>query len=204
MNKKFAAKPQTFATKYLARIQKDYPNLDMSTVDWQKLLTKARIRLRQFELAKDYSPEDVVLEAVHRLNAGMEKGQPIHNLQGWLRTATVYVVSELNRKHKDKNTSFRDPADFETSSTLLKAMAGVSAENSTDEDGAYQHLHLAFSKLPAEKQELLKLRFFEDMRWQDICEYYAAQGKRIQYATIRKQGERALQELRQIILQMVQ
>ncbi|RUT03872.1 hypothetical protein DSM106972_047860 [Dulcicalothrix desertica PCC 7102] len=204
MNKKLAAKPQTFATKYLARIQKDYPQLELSTVDWEKLLTNARIRLWQLELSKDYTDEDVVLEAVHRLNANIEKGKPIHNLQGWLRKTTVFVVSELSRKSKDKNTSFRDPADFETSTTLLKAMAGACAESSTDEDDRHLQLHKALSKLAIEKQQLLKLRFFKDMSWQQISDYYAAQGKTVQSTTLRKRGERALEELRQLVLQMVQ
>jgi RNA polymerase sigma factor (sigma-70 family) len=203
MNKKLAAKPQTFITKYLARIQKDYPQLELSTVNWESLQKHIYIRLCQFELTKDYTTEDIVFETIHRLDASIKKGKPIHQLQGWLKTTALYVVSELSRKNKDKNTSFCDPGDFETSPTLLKSIAGASAESLTDEDEKYQQLHLALSKLAADKQELLKFRFFMDMPWQKISEYYASQDKHIQATALRKRGARLLEELRELVPQAV-
>ncbi len=59
------------------------------------------------------------------------------------------------------------------------------------------------SKLPEDKQELLELRIVQELSWNEVVSYYAAQGKDVKVATLRKRGERALEELRQAVLEMV-
>jgi DNA-directed RNA polymerase specialized sigma24 family protein len=151
------------------------------------------IRLYQFPLLRSYTVQDVVNECVKRYCEARAKGKQIPNADGWLRRTALNFIHELSREEKKADVC--DPVTFD-----FLVVGGRDDEV----DSAYQSLYSAISVLSSEKRELLELRFFQKLSWEEIALWYRDRGIHIQPSTLRKRGERALEALRVIYLKMAQ
>jgi RNA polymerase sigma factor (sigma-70 family) len=185
----------------MALLQKSYPQL-VQNVDWNAFYNCVKARLRQFNLASNYSPEYIIMQTIWRWDMHIKKGKQVACIDGWMKLTALRVIQELQRQ--DNKVTY-DPSTLETDPHLLKAMMEVIESNTKDEDNeTRQQVRTAMSQLSEDKRELLELRFFQNLSWDEVASYYAANGSDIKVSTLRKRGERALDELRKIILGIVQ
>lgn len=213
MTEKVIVKTQSFTFKSMALLQKAYPEL-VSAVDWNGLYKYVQCRLWQFKMISNYSPDNIIIETIWRWDRKTKKGESIPNIEAWMKSTAFNCIRELNRQDKSATASKRvnlcDPSTFETNPFLLKAVTAASVDNIKHIDNEdidndkWRRTREAMSKLPKDKRELLELRIIQNLSWDEVSSHYATEGKNIKVATLRKRGERALEELRQAVLYMVQ
>lgn len=207
MKKKLMVKTEAFTFKYMTLLQRTYPEL-ATTVDWNGVYKNVQARLRQFNMTNNYSPDDIIIETISRWDRKTKKGEQVPNLEAWMKLTAFNCIRELYRQDNRVTASMRvnlhDPSTFETNPSLLQAVIAAS-ETSTEDEGEdrWQQVREVMSKLPEDKRELLELRIIEELSWNEVASRYTAQGKDIKVATLRKRGERALEELREALLEMV-
>lgn len=151
------------------------------------------IRLYQFPSLCGYTAQDVVNECVKRYCEARTKGKQIPNADGWLRRTALNFIHELSREEKKADAC--DPVIFD--SLVIESRDG-------EVESDYQSLYTAIKVLPKDSQEILELRFFQKLSWEEIALRYLDRGKQIKPSALRKRGERALAALRVIYLKMVQ
>ncbi|MEJ6488057.1 sigma-70 family RNA polymerase sigma factor [Nostoc punctiforme UO1] len=207
MKKKLMVKTEAFTFKYMTLLKRTYPEL-ATTVDWNGLYKNVLARLRQFNMTNNYSPDEIIIETISRWNKKTKKGEQVPNVEAWMKLTALNCIRELYRQDNRVTTSMRvnlhDPSTFETNPSLLQAVIAAS-ETTTEEEGEdrWQQVREVMSKLPEDKRELLELRIIEELSWNEVASHYAAQGKNVKVATLRKRGERALEGLREALLEMV-
>ena len=188
---------ENYASINMTLIQKSYPQL-AKTVDWKAFYNCVKARLRQFNLASNYSPEYIITQTIWRWDMHIKKGKQVPIIDGWMKLTAYHIILELKRQ--DNKVTY-DPSTLESDPNLLKAMMEVAENNTEDEDNeARQQLRVAMSKLSSDKREILELRFFQNLSWDEIAGYYTAKGNKVKVSTLRKRGNRALDKLRKIIL----
>jgi RNA polymerase sigma factor (sigma-70 family) len=178
-----------------SRIQKQGLELTKLIGDLEGFEKFISIRLYQFRLTGTHSPQDVVNECMRRYYEARAKEKPIPNTAGWLRKTALNYIHELSREERKADT--HDPATFE-----FLLIANRNHEVNED-DPDYKCLHRALDALPQAQQELLKLRFFQNLSWEEISFRYSERGEQIQVPTLRKRGERALRAVRSAYLRLV-
>lgn len=207
MKKKLMVKTEAFTFKYMTLLKRTYPEL-ATTVDWNGLYKHVQARLRQFNMINNYSPDDIIIDTISRWNKKTKKGEQVPNVEAWMKLTALNCIRELYRQDHRVTVSMRvnlhDPSTFETNPSLLQAVIAASETNIEDEgEDRWQQVREVMSKLPEDKRELLELRVVEELSWNEVGSRYAAQGKNVKVATLRKRGERALEELREALLEMV-
>jgi len=145
--------------------------------------------LRQFRLSGTYEAKDVIAEAytrgVKHINAGTRIDIPL----AWLRGSCLHVISELKRKQLKSDKPKFDHADCITEDVVLCDMI-------LQED--LWALQLALKKLSKEERQLLCVRIFKGLSWQEIGESISRPNALpLSPGTARQRGSRALQKLRQ-------
>ncbi|TBR56655.1 hypothetical protein B4U84_28870 [Westiellopsis prolifica IICB1] len=207
MKKKLMVKTQAFTFKYMALLQRTYPELAVA-VNWNGLYKNVQARLRQFNMTNNYSPDVIIIETISRWDRNTKKGKQVPNVEAWMKLTALNCIRELHRQDHSATASWKvnlcDPSTFETNPSLLKAVIAKSESSIEDEgEDRWQQVREAMSKLPEDKRELLELRIVQELSWNEVAGYYASQGKDVKVATLRKRGERALEELREALLEMV-
>lgn len=183
------------ATDVRPTLQKRCPELAELLNDLDGFHKFVLARLRSFNLHNCYSPIEVANECIVRLHKALEKGQSIPNCNLWMRRTAIYVVYELSRA-----TQKSSPYE---SSTLEGLMSPVWHE--TEEVDEQHHLiQRALQTLSSNQQELLELRFLQNLSWDDVAAFYSARGEKVLVATLRKRGQRAQGALRKAFLELVQ
>jgi RNA polymerase sigma factor (sigma-70 family) len=175
------------------RLEENYPQLNavLSDMEGFKKFVMARLK---FQLDGRYSPDDIINECILRWHKAVEAGKPIPVLDGWMRLTAQNVVRELSRKNQ-KVYSYEP-------TVLAELISGPHDEPKT-EDEQHRAVHQTLQALPQEKRELLELRFFHNLSWKDIADAYTNQGKKTAVPALRKRGERAMEELRQVFLNIL-
>lgn len=172
-------------------LQQRYPELE-NRLDIDGFYKSILVRLRAFNLIGRYDPHDVINECLVRLDQAEKNGKFIPNLAAWLRLTTLNVIREFNRDTK-KSDSY-DP------SVLGELISEPCTESNSEDDEQYRAVRQALDTLSEDKRELLELRFFHNLSWEEVAAHYTTRGKSVKVATLRKRGQRALEELREAFL----
>lgn len=176
-------------------LQERYPQLAELLNDLDGFYKSILIRLSRFNLHNRYSPIEVTSECVCRLHKALEKGQDISNLDAWMKATAFNVVRELNREIQ--KASLYEP------SILEEVLSNVLDESTDEADERHRIVRRALTILTEDKRELLKLRFFQNLTWDQVAEFYTARGEKIAIATLRKRGQRAQDDLRKVLIEML-
>ena len=171
-------------------LESRYPELSHLLEDMDGFYKSVQIRLRGFHLERRYSPDDIINECILRWHQAVEDNKPIFVLEGWMRLTALNVIRERNREAQKLK-----PYDPTIISQWVSDEMDCSGEDEEWEE-KYRRLHQSLKTLSDEKRELLNLRYFQGMSWEDVASVYADRGQNIKLPTLRKRGERALKELR--------
>jgi RNA polymerase sigma factor (sigma-70 family) len=164
------------------------------STDRYSLFAFMRRSLVQFHLQGMYEVSDVFNQAYLRGISFIESGNKIDRPTAWLRTTAYNIIRELSRDrvNKQKFSSYSDEVQV---ATLEEH------ENCLTEDELDFHLKLiweAFDQLSDQEREVLRLRMFENMSWQEIGEHLARlKGNTKSQEALRLQGWRAIKRLRE-------
>jgi len=168
------------------------PQLEGILNDKEGFYASVRIRLKIFNLQGRYSPEDVIHECLIRWYKAVESGKSIPVLDGWMRLTSLNIVRELRRK-SDKDNLYEP-------NILAELVAEIP---SSEDDEQWSLVRRALQALPEKNQELLELRFFRNLSWDEVAIFYGNRGEMVSAVAARKRGERALKDLRRVFLEML-
>lgn len=164
---------------------------------YARLVVFFRLRLVQFKLNGLYQPEEILSEAVLRLEYALIAGKNIYNQEAWLRTTGYVYILEIRRQESKFTT-----INIDMSETLFKSVHISTSHNigvdylATEE--TYQLLGKIILELQANERELLIMRFYNDMSWKEIARLYANRGESISVPALRQRGSRVLKSLRKV------
>jgi len=175
-------------------LQKRYPQLAQLLDDLDGFHKFVCIRLKNFKLDRRYSPNDIISECILRWHQAFEKGKEIPNITAWMKLTATYVIRELKRE--SNKTHPYDPAIVET-------FPDISRGDNLESKEQKQMVLTALAALSKDKRELLELRFFQNLSWDEVAAFYTAHGEKTTTAALRKRGERALKELKKVFLEML-
>lgn len=147
--------------------------------------------LKQYHLLSLYEPEEILNEVGSRFKNTLQKGKnvPKPKLQAWARSTGRNIIREQSRKEKKYRAVGLNEWEVATDENI-----SLSVEKQEE----FERVHDALKKLSAETQQLLKLRFFQGLSWQEITLHLTQNGQKISVATIRKRGERSINQLREV------
>lgn len=148
------------------------------------------LRLHQLGLLKCYQPAEVMAEVICRLDCAIKLGKKIYNLEAWVRRTGLNFIYELSRIEK-RYSLVGDNITLES----FMYIGDVTVVSSEYEEN-YTELHEALKLLNPSYQEILKMRYFQCLSWEEIAQIFAARGELVQVQTLRKRGQRALEALR--------
>ena len=178
-------------------LQHQYPVLTELLGDMDGFQKFILAKLRSVGLERHYNPDDILNECLLRWYKAVENGKSIPSLAGWMRVTAFNVISELSRETKRANPY--DPSLLEN----LLADA-VDEAGSEGEDDPQLVVRKALNALSDDKRELLELRFFHNLSWNEIADHFKVRGEKVSVPTLRKRGQRAVEELRKVVLKMLQ
>jgi RNA polymerase sigma factor (sigma-70 family) len=151
-----------------------------------------RLRLRQYELLGKYEPDDILNDAVSRLDKAVKSSKIIYNVVPWLRKTGLNIINELSREQNKYRIIDSQKLDLE----LILSSEQYHQEN--DDGELYMQLYQALQLLDFNDRRLVILRFYQQLSWQDIVRRFAEDNIYISETTLRKRGSRALATLRKI------
>ncbi|BDA70866.1 hypothetical protein RIVM261_063880 [Rivularia sp. IAM M-261] len=164
---------------------------------YARLVIFFRLRLAQVGLKGRYQPEEILSEAVLRLEHALKMGKNIYNQEAWLKTTGFFYILEL-RRHETKFTTLNiDVSEISSKSLCIQNSHTIGVEQLETEE-TYKLLGNSILELQASERELLVMRFFDNMSWNDIAQFYASRGKNISVTTLRQRGSRVLKCLRKV------
>ncbi len=153
-----------------------------------------RLRLRQYELLGKYEPDDILNDAVSRLDKAVKSSKIIYNVVPWLRKTGLNIINELSREQNKYRIIDSQKLDLE----LILSSEQHHQEN--DDRELYMQLYQALQLLDSNDRRLLILRFYQQLSWQDIVRRFAEDNIYISEISLRKRGSRALEKLRKIFM----
>ena len=115
-----------------------------------------RYRVHSDVLAEDITSE-VFLRMVRSISSYRDQGAPF---RAWLFRIAANLITDHYRQH-GKNLTVAIPESYESDDT--------NPFDHVMQEDEHQHLRLAIQSLPAEYQDLLVLRFVEDMPHTEIA-----------------------------------
>ncbi|HBL13787.1 MAG TPA: hypothetical protein DD379_20810 [Cyanobacteria bacterium UBA11162] len=147
--------------------------------------------LKQYHLLSLYEPEEILNEVGSRFKNTLQKGKkvPKPKLQAWARSTGRNIIRELSRKEKKYRVIGLNEWEVATDEEISLAV---------EKQEEFERVHDALKELSAETQGLLKIRFFQGLSWQEIALHLAQKGQNVSVATLRKRGERAINQLREV------
>lgn len=153
-----------------------------------------RLRLSQYGLLGKHEPDDILHEAISRLWSASLAGKDIYNAVAWLRQTGLNIINELSRA-KNKYRIIDNP-----NLDLELILSDEQKHHESEDYELYVQLYQALQELDFADRELIILRFYKQMSWQDIGELLAKNGVPLSNAALRKRGSRALENLRKIFM----
>lgn len=166
---------------------------------YARLVVFFRLRLAQVGLKGRYQPEEILSEAVLRLEYALKMGKNIYNQQAWLKTTGFFYILELRRHENKFATLSIDVHETSSKSVYIQNSHTIGVEQLETEE-TYQLLGKSILELQASERELLVMRFYNNMSWHEIAQLYASRGKNISVTTLRQRGSRVLKCLRKVYL----
>ncbi len=163
--------------------------LELTEENLQNLRENFRGRLKQFHLDDIYEPDDVLNEVVIRLMKTPQK-EGLHP-EAWAKGIGLNVVRELKRKSTKYQT-----VEPNTLESVVASGEEISLALEKQEES--ERVREALKDLKLEEQELLNLQFFKELSWQQIADHLARKGRKVSVGTLRKRGQRAKEQLREV------
>lgn len=156
--------------------------------DGSRILTAYERIARQLNI-RDFDAREVLSEVTCRGLAAIErKEEPIKSIPAWFRSIGTNIIKDgVKAEIKARKLFEKQAYQPETSDSLLSLIA--------KEEGvaAYE----AFKCLSLEDQEILRLRFIEDMRYKEIQAYYQdVKNILVKIPALRKRESRAVERLK--------
>lgn len=139
---------------------------------------------------RDFDAREVLSEVTCKGLATIEKKEePIKSVPAWFRSIGINIIKDRVKAEIKARKLFEKQAHHtEASDSWLKLIV--------EEEGAAAYE--AFKLLSPEDQEILRLRFIEDMRYKDIQAYFQkAKNVFVKVPTLRKRESRAVERLKQ-------
>jgi RNA polymerase sigma factor (sigma-70 family) len=165
-----------------------YVLLKANTAHSRSLLAYIRRTLWQYNLDKRFSATDIFIEAyvrgVQYLLSSTEK--TIKKPSAWMRITVLNVIREKSREGKKSV-----PLTWEIESRTFDPEPEVDAGN----EGSFLAVIQAFNNLNHDERKIIQLRYFENMKWDEVREKIG--DANLTTATVRKRGQRALGRLRE-------
>ncbi|NJL63566.1 MAG: sigma-70 family RNA polymerase sigma factor [Methylacidiphilales bacterium] len=153
------------------------------------------MRLRQYGLLGKYEPDDILNDAISRLDKAVKSNKTIYNLVPWLRKTGLNIINELSREQNKYRIIDSPKLDLEL------ILSNEQNYQEVDDGELYVYLNQALQALDSDDRRLVMLRFYQQLSWQDIVRKLAEENIYISEATLRKRGSRALAILRKIFLE---
>jgi RNA polymerase sigma factor (sigma-70 family) len=165
-----------------------YVLLKANTAHSKSLLAYIRRTLWQYNLDKRFSATDIFIEAYVR---GVQfllrsEEQTIKKPSAWMRMTVLNIVRE-----KSRETKRSVPLTWEIESTTTPPDGPDNPVN----EGCFLAVIQAFNNLNHEERKIIQLRYFENMKWDEVREKIGDLG--LTTPTLRKRGQRALERLRE-------
>jgi hypothetical protein len=147
-----------------------------------------QLRLKYKYLSTQLSDHDVLNEAILRAARITDRGEEIEYPAAILKEIARLILLECSRKY---------PQHKEFKEEMIDSRSQPPVSNALDILAQSEELELAFAILPLLDQEILILRFRQELSWFAVQEeIHIRHGCYIQQATLRQQGRRALARLR--------
>jgi RNA polymerase sigma factor (sigma-70 family) len=151
-----------------------------------------RLRLRQYKLLGKYEPDDILNDAVSRLDKAVKSSKIIYNVVPWLRKTGLNIINELSREQNKYRIIDSQKLDLE------HILSSEQNHQENDDTELYMQLYQALQFLDSNDRRLVILRFYKQLSWQDIVRKFAEDNIYLSETTLRKRGSRALATLRKI------
>ncbi len=134
-----------------------------------KLWRFTEIKLKQFNLAKTYNPEEILTIAYERTIKSIEEGKQIksESIIPWFKSVIFNIVRELRRERDKENVNRKDIPDEEIAD-LNKPLENFSWDENPYRV-KYEKLIDYLKTLPPLEQELFKLRAEQALPWKEIA-----------------------------------
>ena len=146
--------------------------------------------LKQFHL-NNTCLEDVISEVYLRGVKLIDSGEEIRNPGAWIRVTAYNVIREMNRQKRKEQPN--------SELVELKVSPQETEHNQEKEQNFLKLKHLLES-LNEKDRQILELRFFQDLSWQEVTDYLNSQGEVVTIVTVRQRGSRALKRRRKAYL----
>lgn len=171
---------------------------------YARLVIFFRLRLAQLGLSGRYEPEEILKEALLRLDRALKMGKNISHQEAWLRKTGFLYILEMQRN--ESNVDNND-TNIDVNETFFNSIDAPTKYNIRDEqlesEENYKLLNEVMQYLKASERELLMMRFTLSMSWSEIARSYASQGQDIPIPTLRQRGSRAVRSLRKAYLEQI-
>ena len=146
--------------------------------------------LKQFHL-NNTCVEDVISEVYLRGVKLIDSGEEIRNPGAWIRGTALNVIREMHRQKQKEQPN----------SELVKLQAyPQDNESNREKEQNFFKLKNLLKDLNEKDRQILELRFFQDLSWQEVTDYLSSQGETLTVATVRQRGSRALKRLKKAYL----
>lgn len=189
-------------------IQLRLRELDRSVGDWltgseersyQTLASVIKRFLRQKGIEKHFEVEDIFIDTYLRARQKIEEGEDIRNYRGWIRKAAYFIVCERKRAIvKAQVLIIRIEDEVKVCESLRKSL-DLSLELN------YELIYQALKHLQEEEIEIISLRFWDEMSWQEVVErsnFSSVRGASV--PTLRKRQQRIITKLKGILESLIQ
>ncbi len=166
-----------------------------------KLLASFYLRLIQCGLKDRYKPDDILTEALRRLefaiavsstpDRSVPSGEIIHNREAWLRTIGFEYIYEI--KLNDKISTVND-------SSMIPHVTSrhICLESSQPHHKHNKLLRELISQLEPGERKLLEMRFYQNLSWEEIAGIFTQNGEIMTTSALRQREYKAMRSLRKL------
>lgn len=149
--------------------------------------------LKRYQLLSIYESEEILYEVASRFRDTLQKGKnvPKPKLRAWASSTGRNIIRELSRKHKKYQVVEPNTLESEVAS-------GEDISLALEKREEWGIIHEALKEIKPEDQDLLERRFFQGLSWKEIAQHLAQNGQDVSVPTLRKRGERAINQLREV------
>jgi RNA polymerase sigma factor (sigma-70 family) len=155
------------------------------------LLNYTNNRIHILKLSSYLSGDDVIQYAALCLTKELQSGKEITYPIAW---AKLVCERHINKQYKkNKNIQAQESNQIERLANLRSQEIDIHFFDNNEQ------LHHSIQQLRPSSKQIIEMRFFQQLHWEQIATILSRQEERqICAATARKRGERAINELRQI------
>lgn len=140
----------------------------------ESLRYRLKVRLVQFGLLGRYDVDEVINEAIVRLDKALKSGKQAPNREAWIIATGRNYIREINRDRK----KYQTVEEFRVGYLLAE-----SGKNSLtlEQVGAIElsKVREALQALKPKDRELIELMFFKNLSWDKIARCLANRGSKL-------------------------